>query len=104
MTDVFFISEQYLKTQTAINENVDSGELRFCILTSQLINIQETLGQELYEKITQEVSAGTIANQYKFLLDQYIVPATTAWAYYHGLDNFFVKWVNVGLVQNRNEH
>ena len=103
MTDVFFISEQYLKTNTAINDNVDSGELRFCILTAQNINVQETLGQELYEKIMNDVSAGTIANQYKFLLDQYIVPATTQWAYYHGLDNFFVKWVNVGLVQNRNE-
>lgn len=101
--DVFFISEEYLKTNTAINENVDSGELRYCILTAQNINIQETLGQELYEKIIFDVSANTIANQYKFLLDKYIVPSTVAWAYYHGLDNFFVKWVNVGLVQNRNE-
>ena len=103
MTDVFFISEEYLKTQTSINDAVDSGELRFCILTAQNINIQETLGQELFEKIQLDVSAGTIANQYKFLLDKYIVPATVQWSYYHGLDNFFVKWVNVGLVQNRNE-
>ena len=101
--EVFFISEEYLKTNTAINENVDSGELRYCILTAQNINIQETLGQELYEKIIFDVSANTIANQYKFLLDKYIVPSTVAWAYYHGLDNFLVKWVNVGLVQNRNE-
>ena len=83
MTDVFFISEQFLKTQTAINDNVDSGELRFCILTAQNINVQETLGQELYEKIMNDVSAVTIANQYKFLLDQYIVPDTVAWSYYH---------------------
>lgn len=103
MTDVFFISEEYLKTNTAINDNVDSGELRFCILTAQNINIQETLGQELYEKIIDDVSGGTISGNYKFLLDKYIVPATLQWSYYHGLDNFFVKWVNVGLVQNRNE-
>jgi hypothetical protein len=103
MTEVFFISEDYLKTNTAINENVDSGELRFAILTSQSINIQETLGQPLYEEIQQQVSGNTLTPDNRYLLDKYIVPATTQWAYYHGLDNFFVKWVNVGLVQNRNE-
>ena len=103
MTEVFFISEEYLKTNTAINENVDSGELRFCILTSQNINIQETLGQPLFEEIQQQVSGNTLTPDNRYLLDKYIVPATTQWAYYHGLDNFFVKWVNVGLVQNRNE-
>jgi len=103
ISDVFFISEEYLKTNTSINENVDSGELRFCILTSQNINIQETLGQPLFEEIQLQVSAGTLTVDNKYLLDKYIVPATTQWAYYHGLDNFFVKWINVGLVQNRNE-
>jgi hypothetical protein len=103
MTEVFFISEEYLKTNTAINENVDSGELRFCILTSQNINIQETLGQPLFEEIQLQVSGNTLTPDNRYLLDKYIVPATTQWAYYHGLDNFFVKWVNVGLVQNRNE-
>ncbi len=95
MTDVFFISEDYLKTNTAINENVDSGELRFAILTAQNINIQETLGQPLYEEIQFQVSGSSLTPDNKYLLDKYIVPATTQWAYYHGLDNFFVKWVNL---------
>jgi hypothetical protein len=103
MTEVFFISEDYLKTNTSISENIDSGELRFCILTAQNINVQETLGQPLYEEIQLQVSGNTLTPDNRFLLDKYIVPATTQWAFYHGLDNFFVKWVNVGLVQNRNE-
>lgn len=103
MTDVYLISEELLKSRTAINDNVDSGELRFAIQTAQNLNIQETLGQELYEKILLEVSGGTISGDYKKLLDTYIVPATISWSYYHGLDNFFVKWVNVGLVQNNTE-
>jgi hypothetical protein len=103
MTDVYFISEELLKNRTAINENVDSGELRFCIQTAQNLNIQETLGQALFEQIVNEVSGNTIAGNNKFLLDNYIVPTTIAWSYYHGLDNFFVKWMNVGLVANRTE-
>ncbi len=103
LTDVYFISEELLKNRTAINDNVDSGELRYAIQTAQNINIQETLGNKLYDKILNDVSANTITGDYKYLLDTYIVPSTIAWSYYHGLDNFFVKWVNVGLVQNRNE-
>jgi hypothetical protein len=103
MVDVYFISEEVLKNRTSINDNVDSGELRFCIQTAQNLNIQETLGQALYEQILNEVSGNTIAGENKKLLDNYIVPTTIAWSYYHGLDNFFVKWMNVGLVQNRTE-
>lgn len=103
VTDVYFISEELLKNRTAINDNVDSGELRFCIQTAQNLNIQETLGNELFLKIQDDVYNNTITGDYKNLLDTYIVPATIAWSYYHGLDNFFVKWMNVGLVQNRTE-
>jgi hypothetical protein len=103
MTDVYFISEEVLKNKTAINDNVDSGELRFCIQTAQNINIAETLGQKLYNKLLKDVSANTLVGDYKYLLDTYVVPATVAWSYYHGLDNFFVKWMNVGLVSNRTE-
>lgn len=100
---VFFISENTLKTNTALNDNIDSGELRFSILTAQNLNIQETLGQELYQKLITDVSGGTISGDYQFLLDNYVVPATIYWAYYHALDNFMVKIVNVGIVQNNTE-
>lgn len=103
MTDVYFISEETLKDRSWISDNCDSGELRYGIQTAQNLNIQETLGEPLFKKIINEVSAGTITGDYKLLLDTYIVPATIAWSIYHLADNFFVKWMNVGLVQNRTE-
>lgn len=103
MANVFFISEEVLKTKTAINDNVDSGELRYCIEVAQQINIQETLGQPLYQKLMSDVLSNTLSGNYKKLMDDYIVPSLVAWAYYHALDNFFVKFMNAGLVQNSNE-
>lgn len=100
---VFFVSESTLKNNTALNDNIDSQELRFAIITAQNLNIQETLGQPLYEKIQSLISTNTIAGDYKYLLDQYIVPTTIYWAYYHALDNFFVKIMNVGIVANSTE-
>jgi hypothetical protein len=41
--------------------------------------------------------------RYKELLNNFIQPTLIAWSYYLSLDNFWVKFMNVGLVQNRNE-
>jgi len=80
--NVLFISETKLKDNTPITDNVDSSELRFAIQQAQAIQIQETLGTNLYEYLLQIVDDNTI---------------NTA------LDNFWVKFINIGLVQNRSE-
>ena len=49
--NVLFISENKLKENTAINENVDSSELRFAIQLAQNIYIQETCGTNLFQKL-----------------------------------------------------
>jgi hypothetical protein len=107
MNKVLLISENTLKTYTAINENVQSDELRFCILQSQQIFIQESLGTNLYNQMLALVGNGTISDPsnavYKNLLDTYIQPTLITYSYYLGLDNFYVKWVSVGMVSNRSE-
>jgi len=107
MKNVLLISEEILKTYTAINENVQSDELRFCILQSQNIFIQESCGTNLYNEMLRLVDTGDIYLPqyavYKDLLDVYIQPALISYSYYLGLDNFAVKWVSVGLVNNRSE-
>lgn len=106
--NVLFISEQKLKDNTPITDNCDSSELRFAILQSQMIMIQETLGTNLYEYLLQIVDDNTINTdaalfRYKALMDNYIQPTLIAWSYYLALDNFWVKFINIGLVQNRSE-
>ena len=105
--NVLFISEQKLKDNTAINENVDSSELRFAIQQAQTIQIQETCGTNLYEKLQQLVDNGDIEDpqyiKYKELLNNFIQPTLISFAYYLALDNFWVKFINIGLVQNRSE-
>lgn len=105
--NVLFISEQKLKDNTAINENVDSSELRFCIQQAQQIFLQESLGTNLYQKLQELVDNGDINNatyvKYKELLNQFVQPTLISYSYYLALDNFWVKFMNVGLVQNRNE-
>jgi hypothetical protein len=105
--NVLLISEQKLKSQSPIDPNVDSDELRYGIQQAQNIYIQETLGTNFYNEILNQVEDGSIslsANTYnKELLDNFIQPALVAYSYYIILDNMFVKLVNVGLQQFRSE-
>lgn len=107
MNKVLLISEDTLKTYTAINESVQSDELRFCILQAQQIFLQESLGTNLYNQMLNLVQSGAISSPsnavYKNLLDTYIQPTLITYSYYLGMTNFYVKWVSVGMVQNRSE-
>jgi hypothetical protein len=105
--NVLLISEQKLKDNAPIDQNVDSSELRYGIQQAQNIFTQETLGTNLYEKILKLVRDNEIdlpgnAN-YKELLNNFIVPTLIAFSYYLILDNMFVKIVNVGIQQFRSE-
>lgn len=106
--NVLLISEQKLIDNTAMNgSNVDKSELRFCIQQAQTIFLQESLGTHLFDKMLQLVQTGDITqsgnSNYKTLLDNFIQPMLISYSYFIGLDNFFMKWVSIGLVQNRSE-
>jgi hypothetical protein len=107
MNKVLMISEETLKTYTAISDSVQSDELRFCILQGQTIFIQESLGTNLFNKMLNLIETGSISSPsnvvYKNLLDTYIQPALITYSYYLGMDNFYVKWVSIGMTQNRSE-
>jgi hypothetical protein len=106
--NVLFISESKLKDNTPITDNVDSSELRYCIQTAQSIYMTESLGTNLYEYLLKIIDDNTINTdvsliRYKELMNNFIQPTMIAYSYMLALDNFFVKFMNVGLVQNRNE-
>ena len=107
MNNVLLISEELLKTYSYINDNVQSDELRYGIMVSQNIEIQESLGTNLYQHYLDSVDNGTMNDpsnvNYKYLLDKYIQPTLVAYALYRCLDNFIAKFMSVGMVQNRSE-
>lgn len=69
---VLFISETFLKQNTQVSDNVDVKYIREAILWTQDSEIQTVLGTTLYNKIQDEITAGTLAGVYKTLVDDYI--------------------------------
>jgi len=82
MSYVLFISEQKLKDSTAINLSVDPQTLLPYVLQAQRIHIESKLGTPLYQKLENEITAGTLAGAYKTLVDEYIGDCLPAWAFH----------------------
>ncbi len=76
MARVFLISEETLKSNGVINNNVDSMYILPAIEFAQDAGLQPLIGTKLYNKLMDLVENGSIVNEpdYKFLLDEYITP------------------------------
>lgn len=93
MASVKFISTDYLKTNTAIDGNVDDKILEPFIIKAQNIHIQDALGSNLFDAYKTLITTGDIQlsgkTDYKTMLDDYINPALAEWSFYEAL-----PWIN----------
>lgn len=71
MKNVLLCSEDFIKTNSELSDNLFGKFLLPSVRDMQDINLQQTLGSSLYNYILDQVSAGTLADQYKVLVDDY---------------------------------
>ena len=76
MTNILFISEEFIKTNSGLNDNLFGKSLLPAIRESQDIYLQQIIGSTLYKKLIDLVDNETIGNVenavYKELLDEYV--------------------------------
>ena len=107
MAYVLFISEQKIKESTALNLNVSSDLLLPYILQSQKLYIETKLGTNLYQKLKDLITAGTIGDvanaAYKTLLDDYISFVLVNYALYHAIPFLRFKIENGNIYSKTSE-
>lgn len=76
MARVLLISEQTLKSNGVINNNVDGMYILPAIEYAQDAGLQPIIGTKLYNKLMDLVADGSIQQEtdYKVLLDEYVTP------------------------------
>lgn len=78
MTNILLISEDYVKTNSNIDDNLWGKFLLPAIREAQEIGLQSIIGGNLYECILDMVATGKIGDDdnfnYKYLLDKHIQP------------------------------
>ena len=74
MATALFIKREDLVRSTALGGNVDTDKFIQWIKVAQEIHIQNYLGTDLYNKISADIIAGTLAGNYLSLVNTYIQP------------------------------
>ena len=74
MATALFIKRADLVKNTALSGNVDTDKFIQFIKLAQEIHIQNYLGTDLYDKISNHIIAGNLAGHYLSLVNEYIQP------------------------------
>jgi len=101
---VLFISENKLKENSFINENVDDKLLRTTIIQVQDMQIHPILGTGLYNEIKAQITANTVTNANRDLLQDYIQPVVIWWVMADGTIPLTYKFMNKSVVKKNSEN
>ena len=108
MNKVLLCSEDYIKTNSALNDNLFGKFLAPVIREAQELNLQIYLGECLYERIIGMVADGSITastnEAYKALLDDCIQPYLLYQIQANIVPVLNVKMGNIGSVVSNDEH
>lgn len=72
MSVALFISLDELRKSTAISGNIDADKLVPSLRTAQLIELEDILGTDLYNKMSADIIADTLTGDYLTLKQNYI--------------------------------
>jgi hypothetical protein len=104
MTNILLISEDYIKTNSGLNDNIWGDYLTPAIREAQDMRLQTVLGTNLYNSILEQIDTNDLKTPYKVLLDDYI----QIFLMYQTISDLVpiigVKLANIGVVVSNDEH
>jgi len=103
MAYVLFISEEKLKSSTALNLNISTDLLLPYVRQAQKLYVETKLGTDLTQKLKDEIVAGTLAGAYKTLVDEYVGDMLPNWAFYHAIPFLRFKIENGNIYSKTSE-
>lgn len=104
MSTVRFISTDYIKINTPIQENVDSDILLPFILSAQDTHIHQALGTTFYTRLKNGVINNDLNSDELELMRSYIQPCLAQFAFYEVLPHLNYKPTNKAISQSSSEY
>ena len=104
MATALFITAKDLKANTLIDGNVDVNKFLQFIKIAQQIHIQNYLGGKLYDKISDDIKAGTLQDPYLSLVRDYIVDMLIHYAMVDYLPFAAYQVANGGVFKHQSEN
>ena len=104
MTRGLFISEEFVKNGSPVDENVDMKKINPVIWQCQTQYIQSVLGSVLYNDLVAKVIAGTLAGDDLKLVDEYIADALMYWVMYEVQIPLLFNFRNKSTATNNSDY
>lgn len=104
MATALFIKRADIVKNTIINGNVDTDKFIQFIKIAQEMHIQNYLGTELYNKISADIIADSLAGNYLTLVNKYVQPMLIHYAMVDYLPFAAYEVKNGGLFKHRSEN
>ena len=99
-----FVTREDIVKFTAMNGNVDSDKFIGFVKIAQDTHIQNYLGTKLFDKINDDIVAGTLASPYTTLLSKYIKPMVIHFAMVEYLPFAAYTIANKGVFKHNSEN
>jgi hypothetical protein len=103
MATVLFIKRDDLVRNTAISGNVDTDKFLQFIKIAQQIHVQNYLGTKLYDRISADIQASTLAGDYLDLVETYVQPMLIHFAMTEYLPFAAYTIANAGVFKHTSE-
>lgn len=104
MATALWIKREDLVRQTALGGNVDTDKFIQFIKIAQEIHIQNYTGTKLYNKISDDIIANTLANPYLALVTDYLQPMLIHYAMVEYLPFAAYTIANGGVYKHTSEN
>lgn len=104
MIQIYLISEDTLKTETILNDNVSPEYFGSAIETAQEIYLQQLIGTSLLNDLCNKVKNNSLTADDKVLLDEYITPFLKFKVLAEVTLPLAFKYRNAGVIQTNNEY
>ena len=104
MATALFISRTDLVKNTILDGNVDTDKFIQFIKIAQEIHIQNYLGTDLYNKISADIIANTLAGAYLTLVNKYVQPMLIHYAMADYLPFAAYQVKNGGVFKHQSEN
>lgn len=104
MAQALFITRNDLVKYTAVNGNVDTDKFIQFVKIAQDIHIQNYLGSDLFNKISQDILDDTLTGDYLTLVNTYVKPMVIHWAMVEYLPFASYSIANKGIFKHSAEN
>jgi len=101
---VYLMPTSEIKDSSYIDDNIEDKLINISLLDAQEMILEPLIGSALFEKLYDDVYAGTLTTEYTDLLTDYIWPVLLQGSVYRLSYNLLFRITNSSVVKDSNEN